>query len=78
MSPLGNREDLLTLEHPAWVFRLNIAEEGVQGGQAMVPGTGRRLPFFLQVIQERFHRRHVDLFEAQVFRRDALHVAAES
>jgi hypothetical protein len=44
----------------------------------MVPRTGRGLPFFLQVIQEGFDQRNVDLFETQFFRSDSLEVATES
>ena len=78
MSLQRDREDLLTLEHTVRFFRLNISEERVQGGKAMVPRTGRGLPFFLQVIQEGFDQRNVDLFETQFFRSDSLEVATES
>jgi hypothetical protein len=64
VSPLGNGEDFLTLEHKVRFFGLNVSEECVQSGQAMVSRTGRRLPFCFQVVQESFHHGYVDLFEA--------------
>jgi hypothetical protein len=63
MSPLGDREDFLTLMHAGWLFGLNISEECVQGRKPMVSCLGRRLSFLLQVIQECFHERNVDLFK---------------
>jgi hypothetical protein len=78
VSPLGNGEDFLALKQALWLFGLNISEECVQGRKAMVSCTGRRAPFSFQVIQECFHQRNVDLFEAQSFRRDSLDIAAES
>ena len=63
VSPLRDREDFLTLMHVGWLFRLNISEECVQGRKPMVSCLGRRLSFSLQVIQECFHERNVDLFK---------------
>ncbi len=78
VSLLGNREDFLALKHVGRFFGLNVSEECVQSGKPMVSCAGRRIPFGPQVIQECFHQRNVDLFEAEFFRRDSPHVAAES
>jgi hypothetical protein len=63
VSPLGDREDFLALMHAGWFFRLNIPEECVQGRKPMVSCLGRRLSFSLQVIQECFYERNIDLFK---------------
>jgi hypothetical protein len=63
VSPPRDREDFLTLKHTGWLFRLKVSEECVQGRKPMIACLGPRLSFSLQVVQECFHERNIDLFE---------------
>ena len=77
MSPQRNGQDLLALQQPLRHFRLHVAEERVQGREAVVLGTDRRLPIRSQMIEKCLYQRRIDLIQRQSFQHEAALVATE-
>lgn len=60
VSTRRNREDALCLEDAGWVFRLQVAEEGMERGETLVARARRATAIALDVIEERDNERRVD------------------
>jgi hypothetical protein len=73
-----DRKDSLALKHVSRILSLNVSEERMESGKAMVSRARQALSFSLQMIQECFHQGNIDLFEPQLVRGDSPYVSAES